>query len=358
MADRASLVPARANLVAVPGIGQTTDMTHSVLSAMDADLLSAATATGFDRPTLLAEWGGDPAVLDDPDARVPLERHLALWTFLSRMPRGLEIGERLGVGGMGVVGYAIQHESTVRAALHWLERYRAVVHPEVVPDVSVRSGPSGDLLVFSRPVPPAFARLREPVYAQAAAIVSVLRSLAGDGVRARFVAYPLPRPDDPERHEHWFGVPVSWGGPVLEVAFDASLLDRPLRRSDPRLFGYLATRAAELLAQLPREDDIPSKVRHEIGVLLAEGEPRLSAIASRLAMSARTLNRRLADAGTSFAALLVDVRRERAMLLLEDRTLTCSGVGFLLGYAEPAAFFRAFKRWTGASPQAWRRGPP
>lgn len=332
-------------------------MSHSVIAAMDAALLEAATACGYDREAMLRAWGGDPAVLEDPDARVPLAQHLALWTHLSAQPRGLEIGDRLGLAGLGVVGYAMQHGATVRAALQWLDRFRAVVHPEVVPDVSTRPGPQGELLVLSRPVPPPFAQLREPVHAQAAAIVSVLRALAGSDVRARFVAYPLPRPADPARHERWFGAPVSWGGPLLEVAFDAAILDRPLQRSDPRLFGYLAARAAELLAQLPREADVASRVRHEIGTLLAQGEPRADAVAGRLAMSARTLNRRLAEAGTTFAALLTEVRRERAALLLEDRSLSCSEVGFLLGYAEPATFFRAFKRWTGETPESFRRAP-
>ncbi len=329
-------------------------MSHSILAAMDAALLDAATACGYDRGALLAAWGGDPAVLDDPDARVPLAQHLALWAALSREPRGLEIGERLGVSGMGVVGYAMQHGATVRHALEWLERYRRVVHPEVVPTLAERAAPAGRVMLFSRPVPPPFAQLKEPVYAQAAAILSVMRSLAGRDTRVRFVAYPLPRPADPGRHERHFAAPVTWGTPVLEVAFDAGLLARPLQRSDPALFGYLAAKADALLAALPRERSAADQVRHEIGTLLAEGEPRLATVASRLAVSERTLHRRLAAAGSTFATLLEEVRRERAQLLLGDRGLSCSEVGFLLGYAEPAAFFRAFKRWTGETPQTWR----
>ncbi|MBX3174682.1 MAG: AraC family transcriptional regulator [Gemmatimonadaceae bacterium] len=332
-------------------------MPESVLSAMDAAVVEAAVAVGFDRAALLLAWGGDPAVLADPDARVPLSQHLALWAHLSREPRGLEIGARLGVSGMGVVGYAMQHEATVREALAWLERFRAVVHPGVVPTLSLRDAPQGALMVLSRPVPPPFAALREPVYAQAASVLSVLRTLAGDAIRVRFVAYPLPRPTNPERHERWFAAPVSWGGPMLEIAFDATLLDRPLRRADPRLHGYLAARAAELLAKLPAEDDTCGRVRHEIATLLARGEPRIGAVASRLALSARTLNRRLADADTSFSALLAEVRRARAEMLLQDRSLSCSEIAFLLGYAEPAAFTRAYRRWTGRTPQAARALP-
>jgi AraC-like DNA-binding protein len=82
--------------------------------------------------------------------------------------------------------------------------------------------------------------------------------------------------------------------------------------------------------------------------------PGRGVVARRLAVSDRTLHRRLAGEGTTFAALVDEARRERAQLLLEDRRLSCSEVAFLLGYAEPAAFFRAFRRWTGETPQAWR----
>jgi AraC-like DNA-binding protein len=69
-------------------------------------------------------------------------------------------------------------------------------------------------------------------------------------------------------------------------------------------------------------------------------------------MSGRTLQRRLTDEGTRFADVVDAARRERALLLPEDATLSCTEIAFLLGYTEPAPFFRAFKRWTGMPPQA------
>jgi AraC-like DNA-binding protein len=138
------------------------------------------------------------------------------------------------------------------------------------------------------------------------------------------------------------------------VAFDAGLLDRPIPRADACLFGYLAKRADDLLARLPAYANATQRVRADIGAMLARGEPRLETIARAMAVSARTLHRRLAREGSRFSTLVDEVRRERALVLLEDRTLSCSEIAFLLGYAEPAVFFRAFKRWTGMSPHAYR----
>ncbi|MCK6552446.1 AraC family transcriptional regulator [Myxococcota bacterium] len=326
----------------------------SVLAALPLAVLEAAASLGLDASALREEAGLDAAALDDPDGRVPVERDLALWTALSRGPHGLAIGERLGIAGLGVLGYAMQHGGSVREALDWLVRYRSVVHPGLVPEVELRAEPAGARVVFTRPVPPPWAKLREPVYAQAASLVTVTAAMTGQPIRAAFVAYPMPRPADPERHERFFECPVAWGASKLEVAFDATILDLPLPRRDPRLFGYLARRADELLTRLPDESTATSRARREIAELLTHGEPRLGALAKRLATSERTLSRRLQDEGTTFAALVDEARRERALLLLEDPHLSASEIAFLLGYAEPAVFFRAFKRWTQETPQSWR----
>jgi AraC-like DNA-binding protein len=227
---------------------------------------------------------------------------------------------------------------------------RAVVHPDVVPRVERRDG----RVVFVQAVPPAFARLREPVDAQAAATVAALRALTVTPVRPLAVALPLARPADPRRHDAHFGCPVAWGAAALEVAFDASLLALPLPRSDARLFGYLARRADALLADLPATASFAGRARREIGGLLARGDASLAAVARALGVSDRTLHRRLRGEGTGFAALLDEARRERALVLLDDPALSASEVAFLLGFTDPAGFFRAFRRWTGDTPQRHR----
>jgi AraC-like DNA-binding protein len=328
---------------------------HSLLAAVTAGVLQAAVSLGMDRATLVSEAGLDEPRLADPDARIPVLHEVRLWEVLSRRPIGLAIGERLGMAALGVVGYAMHHGATVGEALEWLQRYRAVLHPDLVPRLERRRGPEGERVVFAKVVPMPFARLGEPVYAQAAATLASMRALAGSHeVRARSVTFPMPRPRDPSPQERYFACPVAWGAPEFEIAFDASLLSRRIPRSDPHLFSYLARRADELLAQLPDEERVSSRARREIGAVLASGEPRLAAVARRLAMSERTLHRRLAAEGTTFATLVDSARRERASLLLDDPRLSCSEVAFLLGYAEPATFFRAFKRWTGETPQRWR----
>jgi len=95
---------------------------HSIIAALPRAVLDAAESLGIDAAGVCAAAGVEPAVLEDPDARVPLAVDLAIWQVLSERPVGLELGARLGVAGMGVVGYALQHGSTVGEGLRWLQR--------------------------------------------------------------------------------------------------------------------------------------------------------------------------------------------------------------------------------------------
>ena len=329
-------------------------ITGTVLAAVVADVVAAAESLGVPRRDLLAAGALDEAVLADPDARVPVAADVAIWVVLSRRPIGLALGERLGANTMGAVGYAMQHGRRVGDALEWFQRFRAVLHPELVPTTEVRDTPAGRRLVFGKPMGGPFAQLREPVYAYASGTRALLRGLTGAPIEARSVTYPLTRPADASAHEQWFRCPVAWGGARFEMAFDAEVLDRPLPRNDPRLFAYLAQQAERLLAAAPLDDSALAHVRREVAAALPTGEPQQALVARRLAMSARTMQRRLATEGTTFAAIVDAVRRERAELLLSDARLTASEVAFLLGFSEPAAFFRAFRRWTGMTPQQWR----
>jgi len=82
---------------------------------------------------------------------------------------------------------------------------------------------------------------------------------------------------------------------------------------------------------------------------------RRGATAAALAVSARTLQRRLCEEGTTYAQVLDTLRRDKAGLLLRDRRITVSEVGYLLGYADASAFYRAFRRWNHAAPSRYRQ---
>jgi AraC-like DNA-binding protein len=110
-----------------------------------------------------------------------------------------------------------------------------------------------------------------------------------------------------------------------------------------------------VLNEMPPEDDLLTSVRRAIGELMRDGDPKLTRVAKKIAISPRTLQRRLKEYGVDFKKLMDDTRRRFALNYLRARKNTLTEVAYLLGYSELSAFNRAFKRWTGSTPLAYRR---
>jgi AraC-like DNA-binding protein len=109
-----------------------------------------------------------------------------------------------------------------------------------------------------------------------------------------------------------------------------------------------------VLAEIPQEDGMLVSVRRAVAEAMREGDPNLTRVAKKMAMSPRTLQRQLKEQGMEFKDLVDDTRRRFAQSYLRSRRNTLTEIAFLLGYSEASAFNRAFKRWTGTTPLAYR----
>jgi AraC-like DNA-binding protein len=140
---------------------------------------------------------------------------------------------------------------------------------------------------------------------------------------------------------------------MLLGAVDAA---RPLPSADTALSAIVRRRLDQVLPESaePSSALLSARVRRRLIEDLGQTKLTADSIAKALAMSRRTLTRRLGEEGTSFRAVLDDVRAELARALLQDRSLSIADVAFFLQYSEPAAFHRSFRRWTGETPQNYR----
>lgn len=165
--------------------------------------------------------------------------------------------------------------------------------------------------------------------------------------------YPAPPAELQAAHRHLFGSDVVYGVPSAYGRFDAALLDRPVPNTDPSMFPVLQRHAEELMAARRRATAQPrvvTQVRERIAEALAQDRARLDDIAEALAMSPRTLQRKLSEAGTSWQAVHDAVRREMAEELLRDSSMNLAQVAYLLGYREQSSFNRACRDWFGMTP--------
>jgi len=318
-------------------------------------LASMLTERGLDPAPLLAQAGLDPALLEDRDARVPVVRLHRLWDLVlaaTPLTDGALLGaERYAPGDYGLVGFVAMNSATMGEALGHAVRYVGLWTDE--PGMTLRD--DGTLAVAYRSRFDDSPGYRVATEAAPAEILNGARVLTQAPITPREVRFSHPGPRDASAHERFFGCPVRFRTPDIAMVFRPEDLALPLPRADAQLGAYLRTIANDALAKRgsaePTELD---RIRQILAEELQKGVPSLLAVARRVASSERTLRRRLDDHGTSFRALLDETRAELARGYVRDPRLPLSEVAFLLGFSEPSAFHRAFKRWTDTTPSAWR----
>jgi AraC-like DNA-binding protein len=129
----------------------------------------------------------------------------------------------------------------------------------------------------------------------------------------------------------------------------------PLRRRDPVLRQVLEAQANGILATLPKRTGVALELQRALATRVVGGETGIASVARGLAMSSRTLQRRLAAEGVSYQELLDEARKEAAGRHISEKTLAICEVAYLLGYSEAAPFHRAFRPWYGTTPDLFRR---
>ena len=187
-----------------------------------------------------------------------------------------------------------------------------------------------------------------------ALVAQRVRQLSTAPVRILGVDFVHRTVADPATYRAYFDAPVTFGAPINQLVFPRAALDASLVSSDPALLGILTRAADELAARAPNDPSLSAQVGRVLREALRVDEGHVEAVAKRLGLTSRSLQRRLKDEGTSFNTLREQVRRDLTERYLAEG-LTISEISFLVGFSEPSAFFRAFKRWTGLTPIEARR---
>ncbi|HEJ4560670.1 TPA: AraC family transcriptional regulator [Pseudomonas aeruginosa] len=263
---------------------------------------------------------------------------------------GLHVGQSISARHLGVLGSVLLACGNLDTALQRLERYLRLVF-DVIP-MFRRDGEGWFELVWdvSHYQPGSLVSETGIV-----AMVQFCRALVRGTANPLLIDFNHDGPTDITPYEDFFGCPVRFGQAEAVLRFSSKLLELPLKSPDPVLVSLLEQHADRLLAQLPQQDEVVERVRKTITRALREGEPGIEQISSKLHLSSRTLQRRLREAGTSFRSELNLVRHELALSYLRAPRLQIMDIAMLLGYSEHSAFTRAFKEWSGQSPQEARQ---
>lgn len=331
-------------------------MDASVLSVSSRALIEACGRLGLDTRRILKSAKVDAAALQDPDARIPVDKVDALWRAayeLSGDPNlALHAVEVLPFGAYRVIDFLASNAPTIGGAVAKVSDYFPLINGLVRLPYAV--GNCDVAVALDAPSRP--SAITRP-YAEYTLAAVFLRTRVATKQRYALmrVEFSHPRPADISEHERIFECPVSFGAARCQMIIARTVWDTPRTDSDPTLFAVLDTHARMLLDRLPSGPDIVGRVREALETELRAGDPRLESIARRLAMSPRTLQRRLRNERVLFNDVLDAMRFRAAKSYLAQQDIAGAEVAYLLGFAEQSSFNRAFKRWSGQTPTEYRR---
>jgi AraC-like DNA-binding protein len=182
-----------------------------------------------------------------------------------------------------------------------------------------------------------------------------LRELVGRRVRPTKVTFAHARSSHLREFERFFGSPVEFGAMSDQVSMSNETLALPLVTGDPHLLETLRSFCDEAASErhTPAET-LRASVENEVQKLMPNGTVDRGTVARALGMSERTLSRKLADEGATYAEVVDQLRRSLALQYVKERSLSLSQIAWLLGYEGSTSFNHAFRRWTGGSPSAAR----
>lgn len=314
----------------------------------------AAMNAGLDLDEVVALIGIDAGTLADPDARVTAELTYRAWDLVAERLGDPHFGLRAAQALQGALfdayDFAVTSATTMRDGLERMMRHLRLQHDGAEIRLAVDGGEACVSVVFfaTEGLPHHFCEFVVAIWLLRA------RSFIAPPFVLRRLRFRHAATADLAEYERVLGVRPTFSAGADCVTFDAALLDEPLVSANPALGKLMDGYLGERHERVPERQPVEVRARAQIEAALREGTPSVGVVARKLAVSVRSLQRALSDAGTSFDALLDETRRALALGWVHDPARSLKQLSHDLGFGQPTAFTRAFRRWTGQSPSQYR----
>jgi AraC-like DNA-binding protein len=354
--DRSARMPfrQRAAGTGAAGTGGEAVTTRTV----PVDFVRAAVATaacrGVDVEALLRSARVDPGLLARDRARVTVEQVTRitreLWRITDDELFGLGPGP-VPRGSMRLVCFGLINCPDLRAAIARLTEYQRLLPG--MPPMSLQAGPDSTRFTLDTGV------LTDPEHLLAVFLLAVVHRITGWAIgrriRLRQVEFPYPVPRNVADYDLVFGAPLVFGADKAALVFGSDILTTPIMATEEALIAYDRNAPADLLSRRDYGTSLSDRVRKILEQGLEGDWPAAGEVAARLAMSPQTLRRKLGEEATSITQIKEDILRNAAIASLVRGQETVEELAARLGFSEPSAFRRAFRRWTGSPAGSYRR---
>jgi AraC-like DNA-binding protein len=317
-------------------------------------LIDRAGSAGVDAGRVLRDAGISEEILADVNGWVPVDAIARAWILASERATdpdwGLHAAETIPVGVYGVLEFATISSLTILETLERVARYYRLMGAMSELGLEVHRDRARVTLRPVLSIEP--ARLRHYHEYTLAFLAVRGRMLGGDAAGPSEVRFMHPAPASTTEHARIFRAAVRFAQPTNELVVPRAVLYLPVRTANPAASAALGRAGETMLGG--EWSDVLESARAATRTALEGGDVRLEAVARRLRIGSRTLQRRLHEHGTSYARVLDEVRSETAKRWVEQKTMSFGEIAFGLGFSEPSAFHRAFKRWTGLTPRDYQ----
>lgn len=303
------------------------------------------------KPTapLLASLGLPPVV----EKPISAESYGALWLAVAAEvdDEFFGMGERpMRRGSFTLLCHCVLHAKTLDQALRRALRFLGVVLEDPSGELVIRDGLAEIVLTDKGKARSAFAYRTYWIL-----LHGITCWLVGRRIPIRRVDFRCSEPLEGADYRLFFGAPVQFSQPVSRLAFDRAVLKLPIARTEQALKQFLRGAPANILVRYRYDAGLAAAVRKRLRQQMPTSWTGFSDLAAQMHMSASTLRHRLQGEGQSYAGIKDEIRRDRAIEMLVGGEASVGEIAAQLGYSEPSAFHRAFRKWTTKSPASFRR---
>ena len=307
-----------------------------------------------DVDALLRSLDVDLATVKSPDAYIPIETYLTIQdeaaVSVNDPSFGLHLGEFAEPGSWSILGYMLMNCKNLGEGFEKSQRYSRIIGNLI----NARTEPHSKtvkLIFFTSPDAPEMSRhCFDTVFS---GLVRMMRNFTGMEIHPLEVTFTYPEPNSRSEYERIFQCPILFNQRDNSFTVDASVVNTPILLANPNLLEYFEKYAESFLAEIDRKSEHSRTVTKIILSRLDDETLSITKVAQEMAVSVRTLQKRLEDEGVVFSDLYKDIRQRLAQKYLREN-YTVEQITYLLGFSEPSVFRKAFKKWSGVTPREYR----
>lgn len=291
-------------------------------------------------------------IFEQVNPKATFQQFVDLWEACEqasgRPDHALFVGTAISPEAFSPALIAAQCSENMAMATKRLQRFKPLIGPMTLNTESVASGTKYSIETLTGEAMPESFRLTECIF-----LVQLIRLCTRKSIRPVEVASPLAESIAPSIVEYFGVTPVM--GDNTYIIFDDATLAQPFVTANKSMWHFLEPQLNTELNKVTSQQSVREKVTSLLLKLIPAGNASIEAVAERLFMSKRTLQRKLNAEGFNFQQVLNDVRQTLALHYLKDTTLPSNQIAFMLGFDDPNSFIRAFSKWQGHSPEALRK---